>query len=646
MNKLPDLPYSDQITRAVQKSFGGYQHSAGSYDGNIYDMVNLSSDHYPLLATREKRKYVKTASSFNGCVAVGDTLCYVDGTFLYKEGNVVGTVADSEKTFAVLGDRLLIFPDKKYLNLAALGRYATVDALTAAVSLPDYGDVYAVGVSAPYALYYWTGTEWSFHEYEMGPMNPQFRGSVVFKAKGTLYDEDAVDNGIYAAAVNWSDYFRKGDAVTISGCVIHTENNKTPIIREIAGSFLYFYEHVFTVDTLWRYTARSTLAAGSYYFTVHGSSYCFTLPSDLAVGATLTWDQTALVLDSTNTTIAAAEGAVGTALTLTATEIDYSEAAVTIEREVPALDHLCAAYNRLWGCQGDTVFASKLGDPFNFNVFDGLSTDSYTVKTGSPGSFTGCCCYLGYPTFFKEDVIYKIYGSAPSNFEAISAFTVGVAKNCHKSLAVAGEMLFYLSRAGVVSYSGGVPVFLRSAFGNVSYHNGVAGSNGSKYFISMADPDGIFHLFVYDTTTGLWHKEDHQELKGFYYLDHHLMMVDSKGVFMTADGNAATMAGTEEETVAWMAEFGDFIENSPDKKAVTKLLIRLDLEADAMAEIFIEYDGGNYGKVGKTLTGEKKRSWYLPLMPSRCDYFRIKIAGQGGCQIHSLAVEYSTGSAL
>ena len=41
---------------------------------------------------------------------------------------------------------------------------------------------------------------------------------------------------------------RPGDAVTIAGCTKHTENNKTPVIREIDGDKMYFYEYVFTLD--------------------------------------------------------------------------------------------------------------------------------------------------------------------------------------------------------------------------------------------------------------------------------------------------------------------------------------------------------------------------------------------------------------
>lgn len=118
--------------------------------------------------------------------------------------------------------------------------------------------------------------------------------------------------------------------MTISGAVTHESNNKTPIIREIDGDYLRFYENTFTI------------------------------------------------------------GSGGDAETL------------TIKRTVPDMDFLCENENRLWGCKEDTIYASKLGDIFNWNVFDGVATDSYSVNVGSAGDFTACCSYLGYPCFSRK----------------------------------------------------------------------------------------------------------------------------------------------------------------------------------------------------------------------------------------------------
>ena len=139
---------------------------------------------------------------------------------------------------------------------------------------------------------------------------------------------ESAANTIKATGVDFADYFRAGDAVTISGATVHEKNNTTIIIREVDGDELRFYENSFVIG-----------------------------------------------------------------------ESGDSEAALTIKREAPEMDFLCENENRLWGCKGDTIFSSKLGDPFNWNCFDGLATDSYAVDVGSEGDFTGAVSYLGYAVF-------------------------------------------------------------------------------------------------------------------------------------------------------------------------------------------------------------------------------------------------------
>ena len=89
---------------------------------------------------------------------------------------------------------------------------------------------------------------------------------------------------------------------------------------------------------------------------------------------------------------------------------------VKVERTVPEMDYVCESGNRVWGCKygfvnGKTVneiYASKLGDFKNWNVFQGLSTDSYVASRGSDGQFTGAIAHLGYPLFFKENCLEKV----------------------------------------------------------------------------------------------------------------------------------------------------------------------------------------------------------------------------------------------
>ena len=309
--RLPEITaYTNQ--RVQQEKFGGINHTFGAAGGELYDMKNLSARYFPLLAPRARRYTVrKDMGTANGIFSAGK-LYEVYGTKLYINGEEKSTVADSEKAFCALGERVLIFPDK-------------------IVCEKD-------------------GT--------IKPMEASYAAAGLKFGNGTYADEKAAANSITTTGAAFP--FNVGDAVTISGCTKETYNNRTPIIREISDDkkTLRFYENTFR------------LPDGQESITEPGT--------------------------------------------------------VTLKRSVPDMDFVCTNENRVWGCKGDSIFASKLGDPYNWNVFDGLSTDAFSVESGTAGAFTACVSYLGYPCFFKEDKIFKMYGTIPTNFQLMSSAVLGV----------------------------------------------------------------------------------------------------------------------------------------------------------------------------------------------------------------------------
>ena len=524
---LPSMAYSDGIKKRKQTEFGGYNHNLHAQDGELWDMQNLTSDLYPLLAPRRPRYLMRELTKANGFCA-RDGLYWVDGTGFYADGVLKGSVADSRKQFTSLGAYIVILPDKKYYNVL---------------------------------------TE------EFGGMEASWTGSAKLQ-DGSFAGESAEANTAYASGAAWAGTFRVGDAVAITGCSVHPENNKTAVIREIDGDYLRFYENCFVI------------AAG------------------------------------------------GDAET------------VTLKREMPELDFICENENRLWGCKGDTVYASKLGDIFNWNVFDGISTDSFAVNVGSAGDFTGCCSYLGYPCFFKEENIYKVYGSKPSNFEVMGSASLGVEAGSGGSLAIAGEVLFYMARTGIVAYSGGIPQSVSAPFGTERYRDAVAGSDGTKYYVSMKDASGTWALFVFDTRTNLWHKEDALQAVGFGW-NEELYFLDHNGK-LWLNGNARTVpqGATAETAVASWAEFGDFVENDPNKKGTGKIQVRVELDAGATVQIHMQFDSSGTWQQIKALTADVKRSYYIPIIPRRSDHFKIRINGTGSWRLYSLVRESYSGSEL
>ena len=532
--RLPSMRYQDNITKSKQIKFGGLNHTTGAGDGELWDMKNLTSDHYPVLATRQPRKLYRTLGGGNGLIA-WDKLCWVDGTTFCFDGEPKGQVVAGEKTFASIGAYIVIFPDKCYYN-------AETD--------------------------------------EFGSLEAKWSGGALTFSDGLLYDEAAQANCIQCAGINWETYFRPGDAVTIAGCTTNPGNNQTIIIRAIDGDKLYFYEHSFTLSA-------------------EGQAY-------------------------------------------------EEQGALSIERTVPEMLYLCEHENRLWGCTDDTIYASKLGDIFNWNVYDGLDTDAWAVDTGSAGRFTGCMSFMGYPVFFKEDHIYKVYGSLPSNFKVMGSATMGLAEGSGRSLAVAGETLFYLNRSGIMAYTGGIPQPMGRCFGTKRFMDAVGGSDGLKYYVSMRDEEGAWSLYVYDTQRGLWHREDESHVRYFAKWGGVLYFLNNAGeIWATGDAQDVLEGAVAENQVSWVAEFTDFTEEDPNKKGVSKFQLRLELDAGATLQIWLQTDSsGQYEKVGEILSEGAKHSYYLPISPRRADHYRLRLTGTGGCRIYSLVRESYTGSEL
>ena len=300
-------------------------------------------------------------------------------------------------------------------------------------------------------------------------------------------------------------------------------------------------------------------------------------------------------------------------------------------------------------CAGDSQELSF--GATGFSIYAVASVGKRDTDTGSTlvkGTGSGNVTYeiqeeQSQVFFFKEDHIYKVYGSLPSNFEIMGSATLGVADGSGRSLAIAGETLFYLSRAGIMVYSGGIPQPIGSAFGMDRFKNAVGGSDGLKYYVSMTGPDGEL-LYVYDTQKGLWHTEDATKARYFARFGGNLFLLNDQGEVWIAGNVQNAPESTEEEPVAWSAEFGDFTENDPNKKGVSKLQLRMELEEGAEVQAYLKFDGGEWLKVDEKLCEAKKRSYYLPIVPRRGDHYRLKLEGKGTFRLYSLTREYYSGS--
>ena len=574
--------------------FGGYNHNVRIQENEFFDMKNLTSDQAPVLAPRKKRGLYARNVNAQGLIAK-DSLCYVDGSELViNEYRVdLGLSTDPEncpKQMVSMGAYVIIMPDKVYFNTADFSDYGSIEAevttQTDVTFIPCRMDgtemapdyIQPSAPAEPENMALWMDTSVQPHS-----LKQYSSGTNTWVGIETTYIKISCP-GIGAP---FSEY----DGVKISG---------------LAGQAL---------------TSGSTEAANIQQLQALDGSHIIYGRGDnhiIVIG----------ILDSLSTITNP----------------------VTVSRKMPDMDFLIENDNRLWGCRyglnsdGEVVnelYSCKLGDFRNWNVFLGISTDSYIVSLGSDGQFTGAITHAGYPLFFKENCLHKVYGQIPANFQVQTTTCRGVQKGCDRSLAIVNEILYYKARHAVCAYDGSLPTEMSAAMGEDRYEAAVAASHGNKYYISMRKTGTDERiLFAYDTAKGLWHKEDNLPAYLFCSCRDELYCA-------TEDGRILGMLGsgdTAEGPVSWMFETGILGGSLPEKKYLVKLNIRLVLEIGSRIHITAQYDSvGPWVDLGY-ITGTDLRCVTIPVKPRRCDHLRLRVEGMGQGMVFSITKTYSHGS--
>lgn len=340
-------------------------------------------------------------------------------------------------------------------------------------------------------------------------------------------------------------------------------------------------------------------------------------------------------------------------------EEPYTEqsASITISRDIPVMDYVCEAQNRLWGCfygndgtqNLNEIYCCALGDFRNWSQYLGVSTDSWRASRGSDGPWTGCINYLGTPTFFKENVIHPVSVSSVGAHQIGDIPARGVQLGSHKSLAVVNETLYYKSRTGVMAYQGGMPVDVSEALGEERYYKAVSGVFGQRYYISMQDAAEDWHFFCYDAGKGLWMHEDDLHAECFAKIDDELYVQSANSIYAINGTTIGATGWTAEAAPRWIAETGIQHYEYPDKKYVSRYNIRLRMEKGSRVQMYIEYDSkGSWVFMGNVEAGnistDNTGTANVPVRPRRCDHLRIRLEGTGNVRILSIARILQKGS--
>ena len=545
--------------------------------GELADMENLTSDRYPVLSPRQPRGILEIAGTASGMIAK-DCLCWVEGREFVMNGVRVDLgLAEGQKNLVSMGAYVIILPDKVWINTLDLTRYGSLDA------------GFSTDTDVVFQLSSVTGENMGTPEVSPNePENPVSGSLWLNTVENVLYRySDTAGwellSAVYVkiSAPGIGSAFSRYDGVKISGI-------RVAELEELNGDRVIWHR-------------------GEDYIVISG-------------------------LISRQMTQLASEGA------------------VTVERRMPEMDFVVEAGNRLWGCRyglsrdGQLVnelYASRLGDFKNWNCFMGVSTDSWRASVGSDGPFTGAVTYQGYPLFFKENCLHKIYISDLGGHSVREIVCRGVQSGCGESLAIVKELLYYKSRDGVCAYDGSIPEDISRKLGKLTCRRAAGGAGNGKYYLSVEAEEGSWQMFVWDPERRLWHREDAFGAAAFCQCREELYAIESK------TGKIYGLLGTlepESGKVKWMAETGDLEITEAESRYLHRLQLQLLLPLGASLRISARYDDDSFWTYLCSFRGTGLQRFLLPIRPRRCSHMRLRLEGEGPGMLYAIVRTGEKGS--
>ena len=569
--------------RSVTDTFLGYNHNLKIQDGEFYDTQNLTTQYYPLLASRKKRGLVKHFEAYQGITQLNGKLAYVDNGILYfdDQATPVRSLSPGMKQLVTMGAYICVFPDHMYYN--------TVDEL-------DYGSM--------------------IHEMTADNVTLTFN---MCNSEGVIYD-DSIITSSSTAPVNPDD----GDLWIDTA-------NKTLNMWSASKSMWVGVTQVFTRITF------PELGIGdrpSDMFKEYDGVMIEGLEHEGLDGSKILYE--------VGTNFIVVTGIISESFTETGVNFLMKTWVPDMDYVIECQNRLWGCY---YGNNGtgvvNEIYACVLGDFKNWNRFLGISTDSYVASVGTDGPWTGGVCDPnGNPIFFKENWAHRVTVSATGAHRIDAMPCRGVQPGSGKSVVLLNGYIFYKGAENVFSFYGNTPSAISKQLGDVKYYEAVAGGIEDLYYISMRNAAGEYSLFAADVSKGLWMREDNLQILDFVRAHDELYAV-------TAAGNLLSMRGSDgasEESIEWYAESGILYYEYPDKKYISRFNIRMQMEPGAKLFVYIEYDSSGIWMEFPAIFFSGTGTVNIPIRPMRCDHLKIKLAGKGEAKIFSLAriLEVST----
>lgn len=682
--KLPYIRAGIGKNQRTVGQWGGIDERLIIDDSSLSKMKNMSTRFFPAIGTRLPRGNSQRTIADPHGLYHKNGLFWISGTQCYYNGNAISgmTVTAGDKQIVGMGAYICVFPDKKIYNTKT-GEVTNVDATYTQSGTITFSEL---SPDSAFCKITANGIQNTFKQYD----GVQFVGvndkSFLVDGEGaTKVITEIGTNYIVVSAViqnAWTgkakvtansgstkiegtgihDNFTANDIVKMVGCKDDALNVSGKTVTSKGTNYIIINQAFPTKS----FTQSGTVTFSPYY---SGSNltriYCANMgdtfcEGDVVTIAGCTGDAASyngsktvrgagtgyILVDGTlqaNITQASGITINRTAFEQTGVTVKRTSftraSGITIKRQSQSFDFVCEHDNRLWACNSANheIYASKLGDPTNWNCFEGISTDSYVLTVGSDGDFTGCAAHMGYVLFFKERSISVMYGNRPSNFQLNQRQMPGVREGCDRSLCVVNETLFYVGRDGVYQYDGATPKKISDVILS-EITDAVASQQDGKLYLSCLK-EGTRTLLVYDPRYQIWDEEDDTRFKFAAY---------GEGIlyYIASNNNLRTITGESADVIEWSLESGDLRENSLNQKWIGAAQFNMWLDTGSEANIFFQFDEDPLWHRAWTVHSVVAKTYNIPIVPQRCGRFRWKIEGKGQAKLLAMGITVEGGSEI
>lgn len=576
--RLTSPKYRDGIKTVSQRAFGGIDRRDGNPDGTVSDTLNMASDHYPHLATRAGvAEYADFAivSSELGLADTGRSGYSLRGVYDVSDTPyyLVSFFDDADESESLY---VVLLTEDKQLLCESLFNY-------------DPDEPSASKYSHPQAI------AWG-HDLIL------FFGGECYRVS---YDRDSGTVGIERIDEHYEGiatvYIDEWKSITLN-FPIYDEDTSGYESRLGSG-----------------YKVRVRCADGyDGYLYVRRSYVDMSVDRELAWIVELDFDENFAERDIDD---------------------NYPEGekkSISIDISVPSLEHICVKRDRIWGVEGNRIYACASSDPRHWYRYDGVASDSFYAEIGEVSSFTGICNFADSVFLFTREGVYRMYGSTPDSFSLASLGLVGLDKCESGSFGCASGMLFYNSTEGIVAFDGtGVsPLYLQ--LGGERLHSVCGIGCGSRYYAC----DGRY-IFVYDGRYGTWNVlEEENNVRALRLLGGRVVSFEYSDAYYV-DRREQDEECDVNDRMHSHVELSEISEGSLWAVCPVGFSFCAFLGKGASLSLSICYEGGEWHEIYSTDREGRHNHRVRLSHVGRAEYYALRLDGVGEWRLYSLARSYA-----